>query len=236
LKGNYTDRDIKIGIKREYQNQYAGTIGLMGTFSSFFSHHISTMEGGVITTNDEEIYHILLCLRAHGWTRNLPENNHVSELSKDPFHNSFYFVLPGYNVRPIEMEGAIGIEQLKKIPQFFKLRNENAKVFQELFGNHPYLRIQKEVGDSSWFGFSLVVAKDSPMSRDEMVEVLREKGVEVRPIVAGNFTRSPAIQWFDYEVYGKLINADDIHNNGFFIGNHQFDITTEIRDVYNILK
>ena len=86
----------------------AGTFGLAGTFSSFFSHHISTMEGGVTVTDDEELYHVMLSLRAHGWTRNLPKENHVVEKSDDPFMESFRFVLPGYNLRPLEMSGAIG--------------------------------------------------------------------------------------------------------------------------------
>ena len=97
-----------------FGGKQAGTFGLMGTFSSFFSHHIATMEGGCVVTDDEELYHILLSMRAHGWTRNLPKENLVSgNKSDDPFEESFKFILPGYNVRPLEMSGAIGIEQLK---------------------------------------------------------------------------------------------------------------------------
>ena len=82
----------------EFEGKKAGTMGVMGSFSSFFSHHISTMEGGMIVTDDEELFHILLSLRAHGWTRNLPKFNHVcGEKSDDPFKESFRFVLPGYN-------------------------------------------------------------------------------------------------------------------------------------------
>ena len=92
----------------EFEGKKAGTMGVMGSFSSFFSHHISTMEGGMIVTDDEELFHILLSLRAHGWTRNLPKFNHVcGEKSDDPFKESFRFVLPGYNVRPLELSGAI---------------------------------------------------------------------------------------------------------------------------------
>lgn len=121
----------------------AGTFGIMGTYSSFFSHHIATMEGGCVVTDDEELYHILLCLRAHGWTRNLPKFNKVTgEKSDDPFEEAFKFVLPGYNVRPLEMSGAIGIEQLKKLPSFIQNRIDNGNYFAELFHNHPYLSIQ----------------------------------------------------------------------------------------------
>jgi CDP-6-deoxy-D-xylo-4-hexulose-3-dehydrase len=93
-----------------FAGRQAGTFGVMGAFSSFFSHHISTMEGGLIVTDDDELHQILLSLRAHGWTRNLPRHNLVcDEKSDDPFEESFRFVLPGYNVRPLELEGAVGV-------------------------------------------------------------------------------------------------------------------------------
>ena len=110
-----------------YQGQQAGTFGLMGSFSTFFSHHISTMEGGMIAMDDEELYHILLSLRAHGWTRNLPKHNKVCGTKSDvAFEESFRFVLPGYNVRPLELSGAIGLEQLKKLPNLVQARRVNA--------------------------------------------------------------------------------------------------------------
>ena len=102
----------------EYNTKKTGTIGLLGTFSFFFSHHISTMEGGMIVTDNEELYHILLSLRAHGWTRSLPKENLVVKKSSNKFKESFRFVLPGYNVRPLEMSGAIGSIQLKNFQNF----------------------------------------------------------------------------------------------------------------------
>ena len=115
-----------------FKGKQTGTFGLMGSFSTFFSHHMSTMEGGHIVTDDEEIYHILLSLRAHGWTRNLPKFNHVcGTKSEDSFEESFRFVLPGYNVRPLELEAAIGIEQLKKLPGFITERRRNGLEFQK---------------------------------------------------------------------------------------------------------
>ena len=102
------------------------------------------MEGGLVVTDNEELYHILLSLRAHGWTRNLPKENKVCVKSDDWFEESFRFVLPGYNVRPVEMSGAIGIEQLKKLPGFLEKRRENAKIFLELFKDHKDFIIQKK--------------------------------------------------------------------------------------------
>ena len=105
--------------------------GLMGTYSTFFSHHMATMEGGLIGTDDEELYHILLSLRSHGWTRHLPKENKLCKKSDNYFEESWRFILPGYNVRPVEMMGAIGIEQLKKLPDFIKHRRENAEYFKD---------------------------------------------------------------------------------------------------------
>ena len=100
-----------------YNGKQLGSIGLMGTYSTFFSHHMATMEGGLVGTSDEELYHILLSIRSHGWTRHLPFENKLCKKSENPFEESFRFILPGYNVRPVEMMGAIGIEQLKKLPE-----------------------------------------------------------------------------------------------------------------------
>jgi CDP-6-deoxy-D-xylo-4-hexulose-3-dehydrase len=208
----------------------------MGTFSTFFSHHMATMEGGFVTTDDEELYHILLSLRAHGWTRNLPKENKVSNKSDDWFEESFRFVLPGYNVRPVEMSGAIGIEQLKKLPGFITQRRENAKLFQKLFENHPNFIIQKEINDSSWFGFSFIIKPTSNLKRADIVQKLMDNNIDRRPIVTGNFTRNEVMKYFDYEIHGELKNADYIHHNGFFVGNHQIDLRDRILYLAEVLN
>ena len=108
------DNCESLGAK--FKDRYAGTYGLISTQSFFYSHHISTMEGGMILTDDEELYQIMLSLRAHGWTRDLPKDNQITEPVEDPFYDKFRFILPGYNLRPLEMSGALGQEQLKKLP------------------------------------------------------------------------------------------------------------------------
>lgn len=213
----------------EFQGKKAGTFGVMGSFSSFFSHHISTMEGGVVVTDNEELYQILLCLRAHGWTRNLPNSNLVCGMkSENPFEESFRFVLPGYNVRPLEMSGAIGIEQVKKLPGLIAERRKNGGALQAAMNGHPEILIQKEIGKSSWFGFSLVIRPGSSLSRTELVEKLDCAGFEVRPIVAGNFAKNEVVKYFESEVFGDLRNADHIDKNGLFVGNHHYPITEAI--------
>lgn len=213
-----------------FEGKQTGTFGLMGTYSSFFSHHISTMEGGLVVTDDQELYQIMLSLRAHGWTRNLPKHNLVcGEKSDDPFEESFRFVLPGYNLRPLELSGAIGLHQLDKLPNLIKFRRENAKSFQALFLDHEEIMIQKEIGSSSWFGFSFVIRPDSKLTRAALIDKLKISGVECRPIVAGNFAKNEVVNYFNSTVHGQLKNAEHIDKNGLFIGNHHYSLTNELK-------
>jgi CDP-6-deoxy-D-xylo-4-hexulose-3-dehydrase len=212
-----------------FEGKQAGTFGLMGTYSSFFSHHISTMEGGLVVTDDEELYQIMLSLRAHGWTRNLPKQNLVcSEKSDDPFEESFRFVLPGFNLRPLELSGAIGLHQIEKLPGLVKARRENGRLLQSTLSGHPDIMIQREIGESSWFGFSLVIRPGSSWSRKTLIERLNTLGFECRPIVAGNFAKNEVVKYFDSTVHGQLKNAEHIDQYGLFIGNHHYKIDEAI--------
>ena len=228
------DNCESLGAK--YKNKYCGTFGLLGTFSTFFSHHICTMEGGVVVTNDEELYHYMLSIRAHGWTRNLPENSKLYKKSANKFYESFNFILPGYNLRPLEMEAAIGIIQIEKIDRIIETRRKNAVCFQEIFENKENIIIQKEIGISSWFGFSMLLKNELEGKREKIINNLISNDIEVRPIVAGNFTRNGAIKFMDYKISGKLENADYIHENGFFVGNHSRLIKSELNNLCQILQ
>ena len=209
-----------------FNDKKTGTIGVMGTFSSFYSHHISTMEGGTIVTNDEELHQILISLRSHGWTRDLPVKNLIcDDKSEDLLEESFRFVLPGYNVRPLELEGALGVEQIKKLPMIISERRKNARLFVETLSNYPDLLIQKEVGMSSWFGFSIIIRPGSSLIRKELVNKLNNLGFEIRPIVTGNFLKNEVIKFFDYEVHGNLKNAEYLDKHGLFIGNQHYPIS-----------
>ncbi|MEE2745404.1 MAG: DegT/DnrJ/EryC1/StrS family aminotransferase [Pseudomonadota bacterium] len=207
----------------KFNGKYTGSFGVMGSFSFFFSHHISTMEGGMVLTDDEELYHIMLSLRSHGWTRQLPLNNKLTtKNNRDPFHNSFDFILPGYNLRPLEMSGAIGTQQLKKFPKFLVKRTENATHFVDIMQCHEKFTIQKEIGQSSWFGFSLLLREPWQGERASVIQKLNHLGFECRPIVAGNFLNNSVINHLNYTVHDELKNADYVEENGLFIGNHHF--------------
>tara|TARA_B100000575_G_C22951530_1_gene550285 strand:- start:305 stop:886 length:582 start_codon:yes stop_codon:yes gene_type:complete len=187
------------------------------------------MEGGMVVTNNDELFQLMLSLRSHGWTRNLPNRERdIWDNKRDPFARSFNFILPGYNLRPLEMSGALGVEQLKKFPNLLSSRRENAKVFRSLMIDHPKFITQHEIGESSWFGFSLVLRKKYDNQRSFFIDKLSRLGFECRPIVAGNFINNEAIKYFNFEIHQKLNNADYIDRNGLFIGNHHYPMNEAI--------
>jgi CDP-4-dehydro-6-deoxyglucose reductase, E1 len=213
-----------------------GTFGDVTTFSSFFSHHISTMEGGVLLTNDEEMYHLSKSLRAHGWTRNLPENSPIYEKKYDDFYEAYRFILPGYNVRPLEISAAIGIEQIRKLDEMVEIRRKNADMFLELFRNDARFIIQKENGKSSWFSFTMIVNPELRLDRKVAFEAMKKADIGYRIITGGNFLRHDVIKYFDYEKVGDIRNADIAHDRGFFVGNHPIDLSKQLERLYNALK
>ena len=214
-------------------NKPCGTIGRMGSFSFFFSHHMQTMEGGMIVCHNKDDYDYIRSLRAHGWCRDLPDDNNLYKKSGDPFKDSFTFVTPGYSVRPLEMSGAIGSVQLKKCDKFIEERRNNAKYFLKKFKKLKNIVIQKEVGKSSWFGFSIILIDDLAGKRDYVIERLTKIGVETRPIIAGNFMKQPVIEYFNYIGRGKYESANYLHDNGFFMGNDVTDLKKNIDMVYD---
>lgn len=218
-----------------FDGKYAGTWGQMGSFSSFFSHHISTMEGGVILTDDEQLQQMLISLRAHGWTRELPQQNFVHDKTGEPFDDLFRFVLPGYNVRPLEMSGAIGIEQVKKIPALINGRRDNAAYFTKKFADLSCVRIQREVGESSWFGFSLILEDSLAGRRSDVVRALTAAKIDARPIVAGNFAKNPVMTYLASVVPAELPAADKVHVDGLFVGNHHYPVHEAIDVLYDII-
>ena len=228
------DNCESLGAK--HKGKSAGTFGKLGTFSTYFSHHISTIEGGLVVTDDDELYHIMLSIRSHGWTRSLPKDNKVTTKGDRDFEESFRFVLPGYNIRASEITAVVGSEQLKKLPLFIENRRKNAAYFQSLFSNHPFIRIQKESGDSSWFGFSLVLTGDLSALRNKLADFLGESDIECRPIVAGNFVDNDVIKYFNYEIFGELSTAKEIDRCGLYIGNHHFCLREEIEYLHCVIN
>lgn len=224
-------------------NQQAGTFGLMGTYSFFFSHHLQTMEGGMITTNSSKLYNILKSLRAHGWIRKLDARDLQKDIeydnwlsSRNPFNINFSFVLPGYCVRPVEISGAVGIEQLKKLDEFIEKRRKNAEVFQNEFCKYT---IQKEKHNqkSSWYSFGIIFPEY--VNTFSVYSTLKSHGIDCRPIVAGNILSHPLSTHFEQnkkQSINDFPNANRLHNNGIFIGNSSRNLSRELQFTANLLN
>ena len=234
--GLYFFEDNCESMDAEIAGRKAGTFGHLNTYSTFFSHHISTMEGGMVLTDDEELFHLLRALRNHGWTRDVPQPSPIFEKKATDFYEAYRFILPGYNVRPIEMSCAIGIEQLKKLPAFTVARRENWALFQKLFKGDDRFIIQKENGKSSAFSFTMILNPKYHIARDRAMKALKEADIGYRIITGGNFLRHDVIKYYDYEVVGGATpNADLAHDYGFFVGNHPFDLTPQITRLREVL-
>jgi CDP-4-dehydro-6-deoxyglucose reductase, E1 len=213
-----------------------GTFGDLNTFSTFYSHHISTMEGGILATDNSELDQLARAIRNHGWARDLPADSTLGTRHDDPFFEAYRFVLPGYNVRPLEMSGAIGLEQLKKLDAMIRVRRENAAYFVALFRDDPRFIIQRENGCSSWFSFTIILKPECRADRAGVMDALRRAGIEFRMITGGCFPRHEAVKYFDYEIVGSLENANAAHDHGFFVGNHPRDLRPELEYLFSVLK
>jgi CDP-6-deoxy-D-xylo-4-hexulose-3-dehydrase len=234
-RGLYFIEDNCESLDAELAGRKAGTFGHIGTFSTFFSHHISTMEGGMVLTDDQELYELAKSMRSHGWVRDLPENSMIYEKRPDDFYEAYRFILPGYNVRPLELSGAIGIEQLKKLPAMTAARRRNWELFKQHFGGDNRFIIQRDNGKSSAFCFTIVLNPDAGLARVKIMQALKKADIGYRIITGGCITRHDVIKHYDYECVDGLPNANLVHDNGFFVGNHPFDLTPQITRLHEVL-
>lgn len=233
--GLYFMEDNCESMDAEIAGRKTGTFGLLNTFSSFFSHHISTMEGGIVLTDDEELFHILLAMRNHGWTRDLPPGSPIFDKRDDDFFEAYRFILPGYNVRPIELAGAIGREQIKKLPGMTAQRRKNLAHFQKLFQGDPRFIIQRENGKSSSFCFTMILNPKQNIDRKRVFQALKKADIGYRIITGGCFLRHDVIKYYDYEIVGGIENANIAHDYGFFVGNAPVDLTPQIDTLREVL-
>lgn len=211
-----------------YKGKYCGTFGRCGAFSLNEGSHLSTGEGGVVVTNDEELYHILLALRSYGSTEHLPNPNKIDSKKSDRVIDDPRFLLPGYNVRPSEIIGAVGLVQLEKLPALLATRKNNARVFQEVFKDFAEVSLQAPLGDSSWLAFGLVLRESAAGKRDGLTDELARLGVEVRPLICGNITSHPVMSHLQHAIHGTLPQAKKIDKQGLLIANSPVDLTDNI--------
>lgn len=206
----------------EYEGKKCGSFGDMGTFSFFFSHIISTIEGGMVTTDSRELYELAKSIRGFGWVRGLAsEEEHAR---KYPFvDRRFLFANIGFNFRPTDLQGAFGIHQIKRLDGFIKIRRANAAFWLDglrRFEKYLLLPTTTKGGEHVWHHFPVTVKPGAPFSRKQIMDFLESKGVETRPISAGNMTEQPAFKLMHARKVGKLPNASLIMRNSFEWGNH----------------
>jgi CDP-6-deoxy-D-xylo-4-hexulose-3-dehydrase len=233
--GLYFYEDNCESMDAELAGRKTGTFGDFGTFSFFFSHHISTIEGGMLITRDPELAELARCIRAHGWTRDLGPDTTLFERGADAFYEAYRFILPGYNVRPMEISGAVGQEQLKKLPAMTTARRANWQHFKQRFAGDDRFITQREHGKSSTFSFTIMLNPEHKLDRTRVFAALREADIGFRMITGGNFLRHDAIRHFDHSCYGTMANADLAHDAGFFVGNHPFDLKPQIDRLHDVL-
>ncbi len=201
----------------EFDGRKVGNFGIGGSFSFFFSHHLTTMEGGMICCPDTKTAEQLRILRAHGWLRNVDTTAYKLGADVDP---RYAFVNWGFNLRPTELQAGFGLHQLNRMAGFEKRREiianrVHAFVDQSKFLTRPHVHSKAQ---PYWFALPMVVREDAPFSRYDITSYLEKEGVETRPIVAGNLARHPAAQLFASFQRDKFPGANIIHERGFYIG------------------
>lgn len=199
----------------KYKNKYLGTFGDFGTFSFYYSHQITSGEGGMIICKNQNDYKILHSLRAHGWDRGL--NN--SE------NNTFNFINSGFNLRPLDLNAAIASSQLKRLNEFKKIRSYNRNIIINKLRNSKRWNNQfsffepNKYLDPSWFGLPLLINNKYILKKKKFLNYLKKKGIETRPILSGNFTNQSSIKLYKINYNLKnLKNSQEIEDRGFFIG------------------
>ncbi len=214
----------------KYDEKYTGTFGHIATFSFYPAHHITMGEGGALVTNDSELKRLIKSFRDWGrdcWCEpgcdNTCGKRFGLQLGSLPFgydHKYIYSHI-GYNLKITDMQAAVGVEQLKKLPSFTEARKKNFKLLYEGLKKYEKYFILPEAeskADPSWFGFLLTVRKDAGFTRDDIIKYLENNKIATRMLFAGNITRHPSFENTEYRIYGDLKNTDIIMNNTFWIG------------------
>lgn len=191
-----------------------GSIGKAGSFSFYYGHHISTIEGGMVVTDDEELYHLMLSIRSHGWGRDVPDAVHLawkSDYQIDEVRDLYTFFYSGFNLRSTDLNAVLGLSQIKKLDQIVRIREENFKTYEA--GLTDFWKQQSDTDTLSSFAYAILV-KD----RLSLFQLLRSKNIETRPLICGNIGLHPF--WIKKNGKTSLPNADIVHYNGLYLPNH----------------
>tara|TARA_R110001583_G_scaffold33641_8_gene113619 strand:+ start:2732 stop:3886 length:1155 start_codon:yes stop_codon:yes gene_type:complete len=224
--------DVCESMGSKYQNKYLGSFGFASFFSMYFGHHLSTIEGGFINTNDEDFYHILLMMRSHGWDRDLPkwkQQELREEYECSDFDALYNFYTPGFNLRATDLQAFIGLRAVDKLDEYVTKRTINFIHYLSLIKNNKLQLSDDNNNTISNFAMPIV-----HKNRDNIVKDLMEAEIEVRPLIAGNMASKP--MWTKRYKKPKLPNAELLEKQGFYIPNHQDLTLCEIKTITNIIN
>jgi CDP-6-deoxy-D-xylo-4-hexulose-3-dehydrase len=219
-------------IDSTYKGVKTGNFGLMSTFSFYYGHHMSTIEGGMICTNDEDMYRLLISLRSHGWDRDL-DREYQKKLRQEnnvtDFRALYTFYYPGFNLRSTDLQAFLGIEQLKTMHEFSLIRNRNFKIYQTKIKNNFWKITDFDFCFYSNFSYPIITPKIK-----ELVEELKKHNVESRPLICGSIGKQP--YWVN--LYGELnLNfANIVHDHGLYLPNNHLMSEEEISQLCDIVN
>lgn len=230
----YLLEDACAALGAEYDGQKVGTFGDLSSFSFYFGHQLSTIEGGMVNTDNEDFYNLLVMLRSHGWIKDLPYKLRKEIMKKyqiDSFHEPFTFIVPGFNVRSTELNAFLGLEMMKKADQVSKIRKRNHLVYTDNLIN---VRFQKWNNKAVPCSISFGAVAESTFHRKKIVKKLVTHNIETRLFSAGNLGLHP----FWFERYGKFHDkvADRIHYCGFFLPNNESMTEKDILFICNVVN
>jgi len=212
---------LKTAVRLWAQNGTASKLAISewGAFSFFFSHHMVTMEGGMVTCKDHDIADQLRILRRHGWLRNV-ENTSNYMINHEELDPRYAFVNWGFNLRPTELNAGFGLHQLQKLPAFNARREILANKFFHFIDQTQFLSRTEvhPLAQPSWLALPVMVQSDAPFQKQCLVDYLEGQGVETRPIVAGNLACHPVADLFEEMFEGSYPGGDIIHRQGFYLG------------------
>ena len=206
-----------------------GTFGDFSSFSFYYSHHITSGEGGMVCVKNKKYLEIIKSLRSHGWSRGLKESKKISIKNKK-INKDWIFVNSGFNLRPTDINAAIGIEQLKRLNKILSIRKYNYNSIKEKLMNDKRYKNQFTIplDDSkkeiAWFGIPITLTNNNKKFKNLFMNKLNRRGIITRPIISGNFANQPSIKLYKIKVNYKLKNADIIDQSSFFLGLHNIKI------------
>ena len=221
------DNCESLGAK--YKNKYLGSFGDFGTFSFFYSHQITSGEGGMIVCKNKDDYEILKALRSHGWSRD--ENVTKKYPKLDP---RYVFINSGFNLRPTDIQAAIGISQFKKMDKFKRIRTNNRnKIIKALIespkwkNQFKFIKVPKNISPS-YMVFPILLNSNYKNKKEKFINYIESRGLETRPVISGSFVNQPSSKLFNLNINNdKFEGAEKVQKLGFVIGLHTKEINKE---------